>query len=107
MEKVHLKMLVCSEKGEELVQPGIESEECLEVCFVGLVVEGNYVWCLLIVVIFTWFGKEKWWGNTLKSSFGADNASHKEGMGRGGGAAGGSLCNTAVLKLYCMSDWAV
>ena len=32
-------------------------EDCLEVCFVGLVVEENYVWYLVIVV-----------GDALKSS---------------------------------------
>ena len=28
-----------------------ELEDCLEVCFVGLVVGGNYAWCLIVVVI--------------------------------------------------------
>ena len=32
------------------------SEDYLEVCFVGLVVGGNYVWCLVIFVIFMGFG---------------------------------------------------
>ena len=32
-------------------------EDCLEVCFVGLVVGRNYVWCLVIVVIFMGFGQ--------------------------------------------------
>ena len=32
-------------------------EDCLEVCFVGLVVGSNYVWCLVIVVIFIGFGQ--------------------------------------------------
>ena len=31
-------------------------EDYLEVCFVGLVVTGNYVWCLVIFVIFMGFG---------------------------------------------------
>ena len=35
----------------ELDRPGEASEDCLEVCFVGLVVGGNYVWCLVVVVI--------------------------------------------------------
>ena len=39
----------------ELVQPTGVSEDCFEVCFVGLVVGGNYVWCLVIVVIFMGF----------------------------------------------------
>ena len=32
-------------------------EDCLEVCFVGLVVARNYVWYLVIVVIFMGFGQ--------------------------------------------------
>ena len=53
-----------------LVQPGGGNEDCLEVCFVGLVVGRNYVWCLVIVVIFMGFGGAKRWGKALKSSFG-------------------------------------
>ena len=45
----------------ELVQPGGASEDCLEVCFVGLVAEGIYVWCLVIVVIFMGFEGAKRW----------------------------------------------
>ena len=44
-------------------------EDCLEVCFVGLVLGRNYVWCLDIVVIFLRFGQagaKKVWG-MLKS----------------------------------------
>ena len=37
------------------------SEDCLEVCFVGLVVGGNYIWCLVIVVMFMGFGGAKRW----------------------------------------------
>ena len=39
----------------ELVQPGRASEGCLEVCFVGLVVGGNYVSCLVVVIKFRGF----------------------------------------------------
>ena len=46
----------------ELVQPGRASEDCLEVCFTGLVVGGNYVWCLVVVVIFMGYEGAKWWG---------------------------------------------
>ena len=35
------------------------SEDCLEVWFVGLVVGGNYVRCLVIVLIFIGFGGAK------------------------------------------------
>ena len=51
----------CGKVGE-LVQPGGASEDCLEVCFVGLVVGGNYVWCLVVVVIFMGFEGAKRWG---------------------------------------------
>ena len=39
-------------------------EDCLEVCFVGLVVGRIYVWCLVIVVLFMGFGQAgaKRWG---------------------------------------------
>ena len=43
----------------ELVQPGGTSEDCLEVYFMGLVVGGSYVWCLVIVIIFMEFGGAK------------------------------------------------
>ena len=32
-------------------------EDCLEVCFVGLVAERICVWCLVIITIFTGFGQ--------------------------------------------------
>ena len=46
----------------ELVQPGEASGDCLEDCFLGLVVGGNYVWCLVVVVIFMGFEGAKRWG---------------------------------------------
>ena len=45
----------------ELVQPGGAREDCLEVCFVGLAVEKNYVWYLVLVVIFMGFEGGKRW----------------------------------------------
>ena len=57
---------------------GGASEDYLEVCFVGLVVRGNYVWCLVILVIFMVFGGTEVRG-VLKSSFGDCNASHQRG----------------------------
>ena len=78
------------------------SEDYFEVCFVGLMVRGNYVGCLAMFVIFMGFGGAEV-GDALKSSFGGGNASHKKGeailMGKEG--VGFSLCNTVVLKLYC------
>ena len=47
---------------EELIQLGEVSEDCLEVCFVGLVLGGNYVWCLVVVAIFMGFEGAKRWG---------------------------------------------
>ena len=57
MEKAHFKIVfvVFERRVGELVQPGRANEDCLEVCFVGLVVGGNYVWCLVVVVIFVGF----------------------------------------------------
>ena len=46
----------------ELVQPGGERQEILEVCFVGLVVGENYVWRFVIVIIFMGSGGAKGWG---------------------------------------------
>ena len=74
-------------------------EDCLDVCLIGiLVVERNYVWCLVIVVIFMGFGqagakrcggclKVINWGWRCKSQKG--DSFHREGRF--------SLCNTAVL----------
>ena len=36
-------------------------KDSLEGCFVGLVVGGNYIWCLVIVVIFMGFEGAKSW----------------------------------------------
>ena len=56
MERVHFKIYWYVEgKVGELVQPGGASEDCFEVCFMELVVGGNYVWCLVVVVIFMGF----------------------------------------------------
>ena len=57
---------------------GVASEDRLEVCFVGLVVRGSYVWCLVIFVIFMGFGGAEV-GDALKSSFGGGSASHNSG----------------------------
>ena len=54
----------------KLFQPGGDtSKNFLEVCFLGLVVRGNYVSCLVIVVIFMRFERAKRWDDALKSSF--------------------------------------
>ena len=63
MEKVHFKICWCVEgKVGELVQPGEASEDCFEVCFLGLVVGVNYVGSLVVVVIFMGFEGAKRWG---------------------------------------------
>ena len=76
----------------------VACEDCLEVCFVGLVVERICVWCLAIVAIFMGFGqagakrcggclKVINWGWRCKSQKGS--SFHREDRF--------SLCNTAVL----------
>ena len=93
----------------ELVQPGGAREDCLEVCFVRLVVRGIYAWCFAIFVIFMRFGGAKTGDNTLKSSFGVEmqvTRTRREGggtilMGKGGF----QLYNTVELKIYCKSYW--
>ena len=73
-------------------------EESLEVCFVGLVVGRDYVWCLVIIVIFMGFGKSGGkrcggyldvinWGWQCKSQI--RDSFYREGWF--------SLCNTVVL----------
>ena len=62
----------------ELVPPGGVSEDCLEVCFVVLVVRGNSLWCLVIIVIFIVFGGAKRGKDALKSSFGVAMQAKKE-----------------------------
>ena len=47
--------------------------------FVGLVVKGNYVWCLVLFVMFMGFGGAEV-VDALNSSFGGGNASHKRGI---------------------------
>ena len=71
----------------------------------GLVVGGNYAWCLVIVVIFVGSGRAKRWGHALKSLFGVAMQVTKRDNFYGKG--GFSLCNTALLKLYCKSYWVV
>ena len=48
-----------------------------EVCFVGLGVGENYVWCLVMLVIFMGFGGAKKWRWSSYTSF------YGEGGGRG------------------------
>ena len=59
-------------------------EDCLELCFVGLVVETICVWYLVIVAVFMGFGQAgaKRCGGCLihqLSSIGGGDASHKRG----------------------------
>ena len=56
-------------------------KDCLEVCFVGLAVGGNYVCCLAIVVIFVGFeGAKGSGGESFKVIIWGGNESHKEGQ---------------------------
>ena len=45
-----------------LVQPGGASEDCFQICFMGIVVGGNYAWCLVVVVLFMEFEGANNWG---------------------------------------------
>ena len=56
-------------------------EDCLEVCFVRLVVGENYIWYFIIVFIFMGFGQAgaKHVGDALNSSNGGSNATQKGG----------------------------
>ena len=68
-----------------------------------LVVGGNYVWYLVIVVLFIGFGGAKSWKNALKLSFMLEmQASEGDNFY---GEEGFSPCNTAVLKYYCKPCW--
>ena len=54
---------------------------CLEVCFVGLALGGNYVCYLVIVVIFVGFeGAKELGGESFKVIIWGGNASHKKGQ---------------------------
>ena len=71
----------------------------------GLGVGGNYVWCLVIVVIFMEFGRAKKWEDVLKSSLEVARQATKGGGGVGSfhGDGGFLLCDNVILKLYCKS----
>ena len=71
-------------------------EDCREVCFVGLVVGRNYVWYLVIVVMFMEFGLAgaTRWGGCLNSLIGCGDASHKRRTLRREGSH-------SVILLYC------
>ena len=77
-----MSLSVCSGKGERFSSAwGGASEDYLEVCFVGLVVGGNYIWCLVIVVIFVGSAGAKRWrggGGLFKVIIWGGNASHKD-----------------------------
>ena len=64
-------------------------EDCLEVCFVGLVVERICVWCLVIVAIFMVWGMHKSHQLGVEMLVTKGGSFHREGRF--------SLCNTAVL----------
>ena len=86
-------------EGESLARGG-QVRTALRFCFVGLVVRGNYVWCLVIFVIFMGIGGAEV-GDALKSSFGVAMQATRVGRQfqwrRRGGAP--TIINAAVLKL--------
>ena len=63
----------------ELVQPWGASGDCLEVCFVRLVVGGNYAHCLVVVVVYMRFWRTKR-RESFKDTIWGGNASHMEGQ---------------------------
>ena len=95
-------MIRSSSKGQGQFSPGGASEDCLEVCFVGLVVRRNYVWYIVIFFIFMGFGGAEL-GDALKTSFGLAMQATRGGDEILMGKRRFSLCNTAVLNLtgYC------
>ena len=52
-----------------------------EVCVRGLRVAGNYIWCLVMFVVFIGVRRANRWGGgeVLKSSYRRGGASHKRG----------------------------
>ena len=83
-------------------------EDCLEVCFVGLVVERICIWCLVIVAIFMGFGQAaaKRCGDSQNSSIGGCDASHKRGaffIGKAGSHCVIYIC--CIVKLHYKSYW--
>ena len=52
-------------------------------------VRGNYVWCLVIFIIFMGSGGAKRWRDALKLSFGVANVSHKGEVGNCNREVGG------------------
>ena len=69
-----------------------------------LLVGENYVWCLVVVVVFMRFGGVRKWGEALKLSHGVVTQATKGGSSFYG-ETGFSLCNTAVLELYGKFYW--
>ena len=72
--------MLCRGRGGEFVWPGEQVNGLADVCLMGLGVGGNYVWCLVIVVIFMGTGGAKRWGaggSVLKPLF--EVASHNRG----------------------------
>ena len=72
----------------------------------GIAVRGNYVWCLVIVVLYMEFGGKKRWevGDALKGSFGV--AMHaKRGRVVFIGKGDSHYVNYCYIELYCKSYW--
>ena len=86
---------------------GEASKERLGVCFVGLVVRGSYVWCLVPFFLFMGFGiwRKKEMRDALKSLFGVAMQDTSRGGDNFNGEGGFPPCNYAALKLYCKLYW--
>ena len=76
---VQMSLLVCQGRAGGATSPWEASEDCLEVSFVGLVV--GKILCMVLM-----HGLQR-----------EEDSFYGEG--------GFSLCNTAVLELYCKSQW--
>ena len=105
MEKAPFKMslLVCWKSGSGVNSTLGSKWRLPSVLFLRLVVVRNYPWYLIIVVIFTGFGRAKTWRDALKSLFEIAIQATKEGEFLWG--RGFSLCNTVVLKINCKPCW--
>ena len=57
---------------------GEQVRTAFAVCFVGLVLRENYVWCLVIFVVFMGFGVAEV-GDAFKSSLAGGNTIHRSG----------------------------
>ena len=97
-------LLVCKGEVVELFSL-VANEDCFEVVFVELVIKENYVWYLVIVIIFMGFGQSrtKRCERYFKVINWGGNASHSKRRFLFIGKRGFPLCNIAVLWNFIVS----